>query len=40
MSDDDECERMGHDDEVTYSGPDGLQWECLRCGAEGWEDPE
>ncbi len=21
----------------TYSGPDGVQWECLRCGAEGWE---
>lgn len=23
---------------TTYDGPDGVQWECTRCGAEGWED--
>lgn len=27
-----------HEERITYDGPDGLGWECLRCGAEGWED--
>lgn len=21
----------------TYRGDDGITWECLNCGAEGWE---
>ncbi len=25
---------------MTYSGPDGVQWECLRCRAEGREPAE
>ena len=29
-----------HDTEVTYDGPDGRQWVCRRCGAEGWEEPD
>lgn len=29
-----------HDTETVYDGPDGHQWICRRCGAEGWEDPE
>ncbi|MFY1686316.1 hypothetical protein [Plantactinospora sp. WMMB782] len=24
----------------TYNGPDGVAWECTRCGAEGWEPAE
>ena len=24
----------------TYVGEDGVQWECVRCGAEGWEPTE
>ena len=23
---------------ITYDGPDGLQWQCRRCGAEGFEE--
>lgn len=29
-----------HDAVDTYSGEDGVQWECRRCGAEGWEPAE
>lgn len=32
------CERLGHDDEVTYQDDDQVTWVCSRCGAEGWED--
>ena len=27
-----------HVTEITYEGPDGIQWVCRRCGAEGWEE--
>lgn len=27
-----------HDERVIYDGPDGLQWECRRCGAEGFQE--
>ncbi|AHJ88366.1 hypothetical protein CG91_gp066 [Mycobacterium phage 39HC] len=30
-------EAFDHDEEVTYDEPDGLQWVCRRCGAEGWD---
>lgn len=30
-------EAYDHDEEIDYDGPDGLQWSCRRCGAEGWE---
>ena len=33
-------ETFDHDEETTYDGPDGRQWLCRRCGAEGWEDVE
>lgn len=33
-------ETFDHDTVTTYDGPDGVQWECRRCGAEGWEDQE
>jgi len=23
---------------TTYEDEDGVQWECTKCGAEGWED--
>lgn len=36
--DDDECERLGHDDETVYEDEEVLQWTCRRCGAEGWDD--
>lgn len=29
-----------HDTRDTYVGEDGTQWECTRCGAEGWESAE
>ncbi len=29
-----------HTTRTTYTGPDGTQWECTGCGAEGWEDAE
>lgn len=32
------CERLGHDDEVTYQDDESMIWACRRCGAEGWED--
>lgn len=41
-NDDDEMlcgEAFDHDEAVTYDGPDGYQWYCRRCGAEGWEEP-
>lgn len=39
--DDEVCgETYDHDTRTTYDGPDGIQWECLRCGAEGWEEPD
>lgn len=35
-------ETYDHDEEIDYDGPDGRQWSCRRCGAEGWEsrDPD
>ncbi len=40
--DDDEIcgETFDHDEVITYDGPDGLQWECRRCGAEVFEEKE
>lgn len=39
--DEDVCgESYDHDTVVTYEGEDGVQWECKRCGAEGWKEPE
>lgn len=29
-----------HQTRDTYRGEDGVQWECTRCGAEGWEPAE
>lgn len=29
-----------HDTEIVYDEPDGTQWVCRRCGAEGWEEPD
>ncbi len=29
-----------HQTRDTYRGEDGVQWECVRCGAEGWEPAE
>lgn len=29
-----------HTTRTTYEGPDGTQWECTECGAEGWEPAE
>jgi hypothetical protein len=29
-----------HDTRDTFVGEDGVQWECVRCGAEGWEPAE
>lgn len=41
MSDDEtECERLGHDDTITFEDEEAEQWECARCGAEWWEDKE
>ena len=43
MSDEDEpvCgESYDHDEQITYDGPDGVQWVCRECGAEGFEDPD
>jgi len=31
-------EAFDHDEVITYDGPDGLQWECRRCGAEVFEE--
>lgn len=33
-------ESYDHDIVIDYDGPDGRQWACQNCGAEGWEDPE
>ena len=33
-------ETFDHDVVVTYDEPDGMMWECRRCGAEVWEDYE
>ncbi|MDK0525023.1 hypothetical protein [Streptomyces sp. ML-6] len=33
-------ETYDHDEETEYDGPDGIQWSCRRCGAEGWEPRE
>jgi hypothetical protein len=33
-------ETYDHDEVIDYEGPDGRQWSCRRCGAEGWEEPE
>ncbi|MFG3127365.1 hypothetical protein ACGFZU_06645 [Streptomyces tendae] len=30
-------ETYDHDEEIDYDGPEGVQWSCRRCGAEGWE---
>lgn len=43
MSDDDKgvCgDTYDHDEEIEYDEPNGLQWTCRRCGAEGWEPRE
>jgi hypothetical protein len=43
LSEDDEeiCgDTYDHDTFDTYRGEDGVQWECRRCGAEGWEPAE
>lgn len=34
------CDSLGHDDYITYEDEDedGYNWECRRCGAEGWVD--
>lgn len=39
---DNECARMGHDDETAWSDEETgeYQWSCSRCGAEGWGGPE
>jgi hypothetical protein len=29
-----------HTVRVLYEGPEGTQWECTECGAEGWDEPE
>lgn len=40
-TDEDVCgETYDHDTETVYDGPDGYQWTCRRCGAEGWEDAD
>ena len=31
-------ESIDHDEEITYDGPDGVQWRCRRCDAEGFEE--
>jgi hypothetical protein len=33
-------ETFDHDEVITYKSPDGVQWECRRCGAEGFEEAE
>lgn len=39
LDEDDICgESIDHDEEITHEGPDGVQWRCRRCDAEGWED--
>lgn len=30
-------ETFDHDENITYSDPTVVQWECRRCGAEGWD---
>ena len=29
---------IGHDEETVYEDAELYQWNCKRCGAEGWED--
>lgn len=40
MSEDEEVcgETYDHDEMITYNGPDGIQWECRNCGAEGSQE--
>lgn len=33
-------ETYDHDAVTDYDGPDGQQWSCRRCGAEGWSPAE
>lgn len=33
-------ETIDHDEVITYDGPDGIQWRCRRCDAEGFEEKE
>lgn len=41
VEDEQECGfAYDHDEEVTYDGPDGIQWYCRRCGGEGWIEPD
>ncbi|MFD8919481.1 hypothetical protein ACFV0Y_16880 [Streptomyces sp. NPDC059569] len=38
QADEEVCgEAYDHDAEIDYDGPDGVQWSCRRCGAEGWD---
>ncbi|MFD3999798.1 hypothetical protein [Streptomyces rubiginosohelvolus] len=30
-------ETYDHDEDIQYDGPDGVQWHCRRCDAEGWK---
>ena len=34
------CDSFGHDDVITYEDAEVRNWECQRCGAEGYEDLE
>jgi hypothetical protein len=31
-------ESVDHDERITYEDAETVQWECRRCGAEGWVD--
>lgn len=33
-------ETIDHDEVITYDGPDGIQWMCRRCDAEGFAEKE
>lgn len=33
-------ESWDHTLKYVYEGPDGVQWTCIECGAEGWEEPD
>jgi hypothetical protein len=36
----DECYATGHTAETMYEDEEGYDWQCMVCGAEGWEDWE
>ena len=38
MEEPDRCDLLGHDTRTVYEDEEGIQWECVRCGAEGWDD--